>query len=1543
MTVCLTPSRTYRPTNRIGWHGFCSAILLVSCLLVFAPNAFAQEQPLQVPQPEAKSNLFGKDNLVAWCIVPFDGKKRGPAERAAMCAKLGIKKIAYDWRNEHVATFEEEILEYKKHGLEYFAFWSTHDKAFELFEKHDLHPQIWHMFGSPEGLDQDQRVKAAAEGLLPLVERTRKMGSQLGLYNHGSWNGQPENMVAVCRYLRKHHDAKHVGIVYNLHHAHDRIDQFANVMTMLKPYLLCLNLNGMTRHGDRRGRKILPLGEGEFDVSLLKIIRDSGYSGPIGIIGHTDDDVEQRLQDNLDGLAWIVPQLDGKPAGPKPKPRTWSPKIEEPAEANTSATLLDGKAEYRKPPITVECRVTLSQKNSYNILLASDTKQSGAHWEIFSMNQSGLLTAYTPGLEPDHINSPAMICDGKPHNIAMTYEPQRIRLYVDGKVVADQIVEQLNRPVVAGKLAIAGLVEGGLGCSGSVDWVRISSGVRKPLTTAAVTPVTDKSTLLLWKAPAKTAKPPAVSGLQPAYSKELVETLERQARGHGNAVRGLVAFSAAKSACLSCHKLGMHGGTVGPDLTKIGKDRKPAEIIESILWPKRHVKPEYQTQVIVTNNGRSHRGYIVRESPTEVVIRDPTKGPKHTLVIASSDIDFRRVAGTLMPDNLAAALTNAQLNDVLSLLIHQGTEREIPRSQIDSTLHHTLAHLHGAAKFPIVREPLQPEHSPNWKHHVNRDRVYDFYAKQADHFRELAKSGKPSPTLIAGFPALDGGDQGHWGNQNDETWASAAWNKTDRSTLQAGIFRVGKKTISRGVCLRIGDQGQLACCFDPDTLSYVAAWQGGFVKTSAFRHGFLNGLLPVGKLVQIPESKPPAKPFKYLGFYRIGKQVVFKYQIGDVEFLDSATLQKGQFKRTVAPSDKHPLRDSIRGTAKFSKRWPQSIKTNIKFGAANPYAIDTIELPFENPWNALFFAGGHGFLRDGSALVCTMQGDVWRVTGYQYPSKTATWTRFASGLHHAQGMVVDDSGIYVLCRDQITRLHDYNEDGEADFYECFSNAFKTSSAGHDFICGLVRDKAGNFYTASGNQGIVRISPDGQKADIVATGFRNPDGLGLTADGNITVPCSEGSWTPATMICEFRPDAKSLAADAPYFGYPGPRNSQVPKLPLAYLPRGLDNSAGGQTTVTSNRWGPLEGQQLHLSFGTGNHFLVLRDKIDVKPDDPIQVMTQGAIVPLPGEFASGAHRGSFSPHDGQLYVSGMQGWGSYTPETGCFQRVRFTGHPVQLPVGFRVHSNGVLVKFTEPVDAKVALEASNHFAQVWNYRYSQAYGSPEYSTKHLGMLGHDTLTIRSARVLDEGYSVFLEIPDIQPVNQLHLRLGVGKNTYRDLFITVHKLHPKPLTFGLFAPPLGKIVEPHPILRDLALATRSIPNPHRKKIKNARPITIETGTNLSYVTRSFRVKTNEPIALTLVNPDVVPHNLAIIKPGTLERVGSLANKLISDPEAAIRHYIPKTSDVLSYTDVVGPKSKFTIHFRAPEIPGRYPYLCTFPGHWLIMNGEMIVEPQ
>ncbi len=1519
--------------------------LLLASLCLRMPECSGQD---------ASPDVFARENLVAWCIVPFDDRDRTPEERTAMLARLGIKRYAYDYRAKHIPTFDAEIEACKRHGIELTAWWfpttlnAEAKRTLAIFEKHGVTPQLWITgSGAPTKTPEEQaaRVKAEASRIRPIAEAAGRIGCKVALYNHGGWFGEPENQIEIIKELK----LPNVGIVYNQHHGHGHVDRFTELLKTMKPYLLALNLNGMVRDGDKQGKKIVPLGEGELDVRLLKIIRDSGYDGPIGILNHTQLNAEHRLQDNVDGLNWLLPQLEGKPAGQKPVLKTWSTTKPSPP-ASVPGTVIKGRAEYRTPPITVECRVTLPRRDNYNILVASDTKSSGAHWEIFTVNGSGLLTAYLPGMKPDHVRSKSMICDNKPHVVAMTYEKDRVRLFVDGKAVADQKIESTGRGAVAGGLGIGRLVEGGLGCSGPIDWVRISRGIRKQILSdpTSAKPVHDDATVVVWGdgSLADAAKNPGAGTLPkmaPEWSEQLVKSLLERARQQGDAHRGALVFSSPKFACLQCHKIGEHGGSVGPALTKVAAERTPQHIVESVLWPKREVKPEFVSHVVVTDDGRVHKGYRVgaKEQPADdeskpLVLRDPATGQQVT--ISRDSIDDHLEAGTLMPEGLAVAMTSQQLLDVLKLALDLGRPDGVEAAQVESIVAHAQAHAHGPAKFEFDRKPLRPELWPNWQHTVNRDRVYDFYAKEAAHFRAM----KTAPPLLPEFPGLDGGDLGHWGNQNEEFWKDARWNDATLGSLQSGVFRGNGKTIPRGICVQLSDD--LAACFNPDTLAYDVIWTDGYLKFSEIRHGFVGGILmegtPVkmsGADVTLPASAV-AGTSKYRGLFRDGNRVVFAYEIDGEFMLDAPSERNGTMQRVVQSASTHPQRHVTKGGA---PRWPQVIEMPVHLGKGRPYAVDTIVPPFENPWNAPMFFGGHDFLPDGSALVCTMQGDVWHVSGFEYPSKTARWRRFASGLHHALGLIVDDDGIFVLGRDQITRLHDLNDDGEADFYECFSDAFETSPAGHDFICGLQRDHEGNFYIASGNQGIVRISADGQSSEVIATGFRNPDGLGIYPDGVVTVPCSEGSWTPGSMLCAVRPGIErspqtispQIGGHSPqFFGFRGPKDGRAPDLPFLYLPRGVDNSAGGQIFADSDRWGPLAGNLLHFSFGAGSHFLILRDEVNGQ--------LQGAAVPLPGEFRSGAHRGRFNPKDGQLYVSGMQGWGSYTPDDGNFERVRYTGGRVQQPIGFHLHENGVAITFSQSLDANIATNAGSHFAQTWNYRYSGAYGSPEYSTQHPGTQGHDSLRIASAHVLKDGRTLFLELPDLQPVNVLHLLVQPEEGVNRELFITAHQLD-KPFTEFPGYTPNAKTIAPHPIIADLLLATKKVPNPFRNKLKGAREITIDTAGNLSYATRSFTVKAGEPITFTLQNPDVVPHNWALIKPGTLHRVGDLANKLISNPEAAARQYIPESSDVLVYTDIVLPREKFTISFKAPQEPGRYPYLCTFPGHWLVMNGVMIVE--
>ncbi len=270
------------------------------------------------------ARIYEPGNLVAWCVVPFDAKKRGPAERAEMLQKLGFTKFAYDWRAEHLPTFEQEVVELKKRKIELTAVWfpsvlNADAKALlAVIEKHKLTPQLWVMIPEPGGPKDYKRYQAAADQLMPVVEAAGKLGCRVSLYNHGGWAGEWGILGVVVRSI----DRPHVGLVYNLHHGHADLGRLSLELKWMRHKMHAITINGMHADGDRTGRKIEVLGEGPEDLPLLRTIRDSGYLGLIGVLGHTDDDAEARLADNLAGLARMRAALAGTPPPPRVPPKT---------------------------------------------------------------------------------------------------------------------------------------------------------------------------------------------------------------------------------------------------------------------------------------------------------------------------------------------------------------------------------------------------------------------------------------------------------------------------------------------------------------------------------------------------------------------------------------------------------------------------------------------------------------------------------------------------------------------------------------------------------------------------------------------------------------------------------------------------------------------------------------------------------------------------------------------------------------------------------------------------------------------------------------------------------------------------------------------------------------------------------------------------------------------------------------------------------------------------------------------------------------------
>ena len=488
--------------------------------------------------------------------------------------------------------------------------------------------------------------------------------------------------------------------------------------------------------------------------------------------------------------------------------------------------------------------------------------------------------------------------------------------------------------------------------------------------------------------------------------------------------------------------------------------------------------------------------------------------------------------------------------------------------------------------------------------------------------------------------------------------------------------------------------------------------------------------------------------------------------------------------------------------------WPETVETAGKLSekSGEAYVVDDVKLPVINPWKAPMFTSAFDFLPDGRAVISTFHGDVFIASGIDEKLEKVTWRRFASGLYHALGLKVVNGEIYVTCRDGLWKLRDTNGDGECDTYEAFNFDLMVTKNFHEFTFDLQTDPAGNFYVIKagpvrkGGRGfdeicdhhgaLLKISADGKKSETFATGFRAPNGIGISPTGQLTSGDNEGTWTPMCRLNWVKQGGFYGVVDLAHRTTPPTDHDR----PLCWFPKEVDNSSGGQVWVTSDKFGPWKDRLLHLSYGTCSMYGVLAQAVTFNG----QPQMQGGVARFNVDFASGAMRARFNPQDGQLYVTGLRGWQTTATQNGCFQRVRYTGAATRMPLALAATKKGIKLDFTCEIDAMAAADAGNWNIEVWNYIWSSAYGSPDISTletkvaaTELGNDGklqfskaqmserkHDPLTVKSATVSADRRSVFLEIPDLRPAMQMKLKYDIkaadGIELRGQVINTIHAL-------------------------------------------------------------------------------------------------------------------------------------------------------------------------
>jgi putative heme-binding domain-containing protein len=473
-------------------------------------------------------------------------------------------------------------------------------------------------------------------------------------------------------------------------------------------------------------------------------------------------------------------------------------------------------------------------------------------------------------------------------------------------------------------------------------------------------------------------------------------------------------------------------------------------------------------------------------------------------------------------------------------------------------------------------------------------------------------------------------------------------------------------------------------------------------------------------------------------------------------------------KQSAAPMALTPLTKGGRA------HWPEVLVTKAARGEdAGAFAVDVLTPPERNPWLALLRFSGLDFLGDGNrAVLCTWDGDVWVVDGLRDESGVLSWRRIASGLFQPLGVKVRDGQIYVACRDQIVTLRDLNGDGETDFYENFNSDHQVTEHFHEFAMDLQTDDAGNFYYAKaarhGKTAVVpqhgtllRVSADGGQTEILATGFRAPNGVCLNRDGTFFLTDQEGFWTPKNRINW----VKKGGFYGNMWGYTDVTDSSDSAMepPVCWITNAVDRSPAELLWVESRRWGPLEGALLNLSYGYGKIFVVARERIGDR--------MQGGISALPiPAFPTGVMRGRFHPGDAQLYVCGLYGWAGNQTYPGGFYRVRAMGKAVHVPLGLKTLNEGVALTFSAGLDRASAVDLSHYEVKTWSLKRSVNYGSEHIDEKPARVVG--------AGLSEDGKTVILEIEGFRPVQCIEIKYalrGVGGERVEGQFDgTIHAI-------------------------------------------------------------------------------------------------------------------------------------------------------------------------
>ena len=615
------------------------------------------------------------------------------------------------------------------------------------------------------------------------------------------------------------------------------------------------------------------------------------------------------------------------------------------------------------------------------------------------------------------------------------------------------------------------------------------------------------------------------------------------------------------------------------------------------------------------------------------------------------------------------------------------------------------------------------------------------------------------------------------------------------------------------------------------------------------------------------------------------------------------------------------------------------------------YQIDQVNIPA----GIELEVGGLAFNDAGQLGVVTRRGELWLID--DPASAEPTYTRFAHGLHEPLGLNYRDGSFYCAQRGELTRITDTDGDGRADRYEAIYS-WELAGNYHEYSYGPVFTPEGDMLVTL-NLGwighgaslsewrgwLVRISPEGELTPI-ATGLRSPSGFGYNAAGDLFYTENQGDWVGSgylthlergdfagnpegliwtdrpTSPLDLRPEDIDDTRGLTLFQYA--QEIEALKPPAVWFPHGVMGISTSAFVNLQDEFGPaFNGQMLVGDQGWSQVTRVALERVNG--------VYQGACFPFVAGFASGVLRLQWNPGRTAIYV-GMtdRGWNSRGPEPFGLQRLSWSGAtPFEIQT-VRAHPEGFELRFTQPVDPGTLADPASYAISDFTYKYHHFYGSPPIDQQERPVL--------RVSVKEDSRSVVLHLDRLRrgyvyEIKTPGIRNAAGQPLLHD--------------FGYYA--LNEIpggAEGYVAATAASTAPSEWGTGDNRRAKNPtempaawtggpdEEVVVKTEPGLKYNTALIRLTAGSKVKLTLENTDDMLHNLVITRPDQATAVGEAALELGLAGEA--RSYVPETDAVLYFIKLLQPESAESIYFVAPEEPGTYEFVCTFPGHHLVMRG-------